>query len=171
VPKTSTRACRGCGRTLPLDGDHFRALNDSRTQRRYFTHKCKQCLRDDLARYREANPDWQRGKRKAANRRIKRRAMDAYGGKCACCGETELLFLAIDHIDGDGGKQRAEEGRGSSGSYFYRWLQDQGWPEGYRVLCFNCNFARHWNDGVCPHQQPVDEEGWRMTSSAHRRSR
>jgi len=33
----------------------------------------------------------------------------------------------------------------------YRWLKKQGYPKGYQVLCFNCNFASAW--GVCPHQE------------------
>lgn len=76
----------------------------------------------------------------------------AYGGKCACCGETEPLFLEIDHVNNDGGKHRREEvGRG--GTSMYSWLKQHGYPEGFQVLCRNCNYGKHRNGGVCPHKQ------------------
>src|SRR5262252_4538483 len=30
----------------------------------------------------------------------------AYGGECACCGETEPVFLTLDHVNGDGAAHR-----------------------------------------------------------------
>jgi hypothetical protein len=58
------------------------------------------------------------------------------GIKCALCGITDCDVLSIDHINGDGGKHRKEIGR--SGHSLYVWLIKQGFPEGYRVLCLNC---------------------------------
>jgi hypothetical protein len=34
----------------------------------------------------------------------------------------------------------------------YRWLISSGFPEGFRVLCHNCNQAIGLY-GFCPHQQ------------------
>lgn len=79
--------------------------------------------------------------------KLKSNCVNAYGGKCECCGETELIFLAIDHINGGGSKHRKEVG---AGEQFYRWLRNQKYPKGYRVLCHNCNWASHW--GICPHK-------------------
>jgi hypothetical protein len=73
-----------------------------------------------------------------------------YGGKCACCGETERLFLSIDHINNDGAKHRREV----PASSLYRWLKKNGYPEGFQVLCMNCNCGKARNGGVCPHQHP-----------------
>jgi hypothetical protein len=78
--------------------------------------------------------------------------MDAYGGRrCACCGETEFLFLSIDHIHGGGNRDRKEK-KVSGGLTFYRWLKRAGWPPGFQILCMNCQFGRKHNGGVCPHQ-------------------
>lgn len=89
--------------------------------------------------------------RHAGIRRKNRLAViEHYGGGCECCGETELAFLAIDHPKDDGKKERDQYGYGST---FYGWLIRNNFPEGYRVLCHNCNFGRHINGGVCPHQQ------------------
>ena len=77
----------------------------------------------------------------------------AYGGyKCACCGESERLFLSIDHIDNNGAEERKSGLYSGSGYSFYRWLRKFGFPAGYQVLCMNCQVGKHKNGGVCPHQ-------------------
>lgn len=74
----------------------------------------------------------------------------AYGGYvCACCGETELAFLCIDHINNDGAEHRRKIKR----RVIYRWLVANGFPPGYQVLCANCNQGKQLNGGVCPHQK------------------
>lgn len=74
-----------------------------------------------------------------------------YGGKCNCCGESIFEFLQIDHINGGGRKHRAEVG---SGTKFYRWLIRNGFPDGFQVLCANCNFGKG-QYGTCPHAKVV----------------
>jgi len=72
---------------------------------------------------------------------------------CACCGEQELLFLTIDHINNNGAQERKQLHNGKNiGSAFYDWLKKQGYPEGYQLLCFNCNLGKHRNKGICPHK-------------------
>jgi hypothetical protein len=66
--------------------------------------------------------------------------------KCNCCGEQEYKFLALDHINGDGNKHRKLIGRGG----LYQWIRNNHYPQGFQVLCHNCNFAKgHY--GKCPH--------------------
>ena len=70
--------------------------------------------------------------------------------ECACCGEKEFLFLSIDHINGGGNKHRKMTG-GTGGDHTYRWLVKNNFPEGFQVLCYNCNQAKgHY--GQCPHK-------------------
>ena len=66
--------------------------------------------------------------------------------KCACCRESHLEFLCMDHINNDGNKHRKEIGLIS----IVRWLKTNGYPEGFQVLCFNCNWAKA--RGGCPHK-------------------
>ncbi len=42
------------------------------------------------------------------------------------------------------------------GAHLYRWLRNQGWPQGFRILCHNCNMARGFY-GRCPHEQLLEE--------------
>lgn len=90
---------------------------------------------------------------KAHSAIVKDEVFQNYGGYiCRCCGETEKVFLSIDHINNDGAEHRRKlYGRnGSGGSRFYKWLRKHSFPEGFQVLCFNCNHAKRF--GVCPHQ-------------------
>jgi len=82
--------------------------------------------------------------------------IDGYGGKCVCCGVTRKEFLTIDHIDGNGYKQKKEIGVTDSNG-FYRWLRRNNYPEGFQVLCFNCNCGKR-NFSVCPHNKEVFEK-------------
>jgi hypothetical protein len=81
-------------------------------------------------------------------RKLRDEVFAAYGGyACACCGESTPEFLQIDHIDGSGGLRR----RMAGSNYLYKWLRARGYPEGFQVLCANCNIAKS-RYGVCPHQ-------------------
>lgn len=87
--------------------------------------------------------------------RLRLELVNAYGGRCACCGETTPEFLTVDHIDGNGAEHRRQLGVAKTfgGIPFYRWLKKQGYPQGNsQLLCMNCNLAKgHF--GVCPHQK------------------
>jgi hypothetical protein len=127
-------ACGRCGTLL---------TNDNWYARKYAIRVCKAC---ETSRH-------------AQKAKLERTMMiEAYGGKCICCGETIPEFLTIDHINNDGAKQRKEirpnkvrNGGGGSGVEFYRWLRKHGYPQdNYQLLCFNCNCAKGYF-GQCPH--------------------
>lgn len=71
-----------------------------------------------------------------------------YGSKCACCGEADKHFLSIDHVHNDGWKDRKE--RQTKG--MYSQVADQGFPDTFQILCYNCNMAKAHYGGMCPHQ-------------------
>ncbi len=74
---------------------------------------------------------------------------NAYGGHvCHCCGETEPLFLEIDHVQNNGNEMKKIHGVGTQ---FYRWLKVNNYPDGFQILCSNCNHGKHHNGGTCPH--------------------
>lgn len=64
---------------------------------------------------------------------------------CSRCGTTDLNSLCIDHIHNDGAAHRKLPGINSG---IYRWLTANGFPEGFQVLCYNCNWRKFL-------QQPV----------------
>jgi len=76
-------------------------------------------------------------------------AIEHYGGKCSCCGESRVEFLTFDHIGGGGAAHRKRE---TSAVNICAWLVTRGFPTGFRILCWNCNCAEHYSKG-CPHRK------------------
>lgn len=102
----------------------------------------KQSRKKSYDKYKSILP----GRNRARGQELKRIIMEGYGGKCVCCKISDLIFLTIDHIAGDGKKDRIN----SRNPYtLYRRLCKLNFPSGFQVLCFNCNFAKH--NGGCPH--------------------
>jgi len=72
---------------------------------------------------------------------------------CNCCGESNYGFLTLDHINSDGWKEKKKEYRRHAGWKSYKTLIDKGFPEGYQVLCYNCNCGRDKTPSkICPHK-------------------
>jgi hypothetical protein len=99
--------------------------------------------------YRKSNKETINLEVKARAAATKLDVMTTLGGKCVCCGEAELKFLNVDHINGVSEQEKASGYR--SGLKLYRRVQREGYPKAlYQVLCFNCNMAKGLF-GVCPH--------------------
>ena len=86
--------------------------------------------------------------------RSRLRVLIHYSGKppfCKCCREERIEFLSVDHTRG-GGRKHRKEIRGGAGS-FYRWLEKNNFPEGFTILCHNCNLSKGFY-GYCAHWFP-----------------
>lgn len=66
--------------------------------------------------------------------------------RCRACGESDLRFLALDHLNG-GGKAHKRE-IGGSGGYVYLWARKNGYPPIFQVLCHNCNTRKDSRTGT-----------------------
>lgn len=60
---------------------------------------------------------------------------------CAICQKDNIDILTIDHING-GGRKHLIAMKIKGGVRFYKYLKDNKFPEGYRVLCMNCNCSQ-----------------------------
>ena len=81
---------------------------------------------------------------------------------CRCCGESEIDFLAVDHIQGrkqmDSIPELAAIGYSSKlkQASLMRWIVDNNFlldleTDYFQILCHNCNHAKgHSNDNKCP---------------------
>lgn len=99
--------------------------------------------------YERRNPEKTKEWRRTSNKRLRMAALNHYSNndpKCACCAERTYEFLAIDHINGNGKEHRRQVGN----SNIYDALRKAGYPEGFQVLCHNCNSAKGFY-GQCPH--------------------
>ena len=120
---------------------------------------CKRIYhRQYVDRKRKLNPGLYNQKIRINQYKIKRQVMAHYGGnppKCACCGETEYRFLSLDHINGHGKQHRDSLKKNGGGIFLYRWLLNQNFPEGFQILCMNCNFAKNRHKKqFCPVHHP-----------------
>lgn len=172
------RTCKKCGIAKPET--QYEETNKERGWRR---HECKQCVlkraqdyaakskqqiynqeyyrenRDQIiARVNEwvaQNPEKRKRNALAHYYRMQDAAIKAYGGyRCACCGETQPMFICLDHVNNDGRAHRKEIGT-LGGAKLYKWLRDNNYPSGFQVLCMNCNHGKYRNGGVCPHKMTV----------------
>ncbi len=83
--------------------------------------------------------------------------MNKYGGQlCSICGYNDIRSLTIDHIF-SGGRKHREETTKRGGYSFYLWLRRNGYPEGYRVLCANCNMCIG-HHGFSPLEKTIDNQ-------------
>lgn len=107
---------------------------------------CRECVKADRRQRYAADPTRYKARNRAYwlthkeqfleyNRAVRRRALDAYGNRCACCGETTAEFLGIDHVNNDGEAHRRElKGYGRA---IYQWLAKEGFPQDgrFQLLC------------------------------------
>lgn len=105
-----------------------------------------------LEKYRKEHREHLNELHKLAARRNHEKVINFYGGKCACCGESRFEFLALDHINGDGGKLRKNGIHPKTGKGLYAWIIRNNYPDIFQLLCHNCNFAKGAY-GACPHEQ------------------
>lgn len=161
------RRCKKCGKAKALSDfpvydsssgarrHECQACNTARVEGWHTEHKAER-LAKARVRYRaDPSAHWTPERRARANVLAKKRLVELrtqvyerYGLKCGCCGESEPLFLTIDHVENDGKTMRKVHG---VGAYFYRWLLKHRPTKGYQVLCMNCNFGKARNGGKCPH--------------------
>ena len=109
--------------------------------RKYPAHKnkriCKSCIK---------NSSFNSNKLKKLKKSI---LVDHYSqGENCCekCGETDFDMLNIDHVNGGGVKHRKqmiEKGMGYGVTALFRYLRENNFPNGYRVLCENCNWLAY----------------------------
>lgn len=190
-------SCKNCRKIKTTE---YRAANDEKIKackhKHYLKNKDKiyakqkewvEKNRKHVQAYQQAwiseNRDKHNGYNRKRNARLKKQVMDAYGNKCACCGEDAPGFLTIDHVNNDGNDHRKRV----HGDKIYAEIIREEYPAKYQILCWNCNVGRHHNGGVCPHkslkvQRPsregvhssewkreAPEKGEDMVSSARRR--
>ena len=108
--------------------------------------------------YRERNKDRLSKDAKQYRLKIKIDVFTQYSKKlsnsdipcCRCCGFNDFLIaLEIDHKTN---RKNTSHKKGLFGYDMYRYLQKEGYPSGYQVLCANCNSAKS-DSGVCPHKR------------------
>lgn len=75
--------------------------------------------------------------------RIRLEAIEAYGGKCSCCGHEDITVLCFDHINGGGNAERRIDNVVQDVVKLAYRLKREGYPKDkFQLLCRNCNWAK-----------------------------
>lgn len=104
--------------------------------------KARDISRVASAKNRSENLALVREQARSHNERYRAKIRDFFGGKCVRCGFDDIRALQMDHIKGDGWKERKHQGgRGQSLNQRYREIMDNpdAAREKYQLLCANCN--------------------------------
>ena len=139
--------------TKKLDPEERLRRKKARDRAYYLKHydENKKRYRSHAETWRKENPEKSRAINRRARAKLRRTVIQAYGGKCACCGIDDWRFLSIDHVGNDGATHRKDPRFTSA--RIYRWLKKNKYPkDNFQVLCYNCNLAKAHFGGVCPHQ-------------------
>jgi hypothetical protein len=127
-------SCPTCG---PLKPEEYRTYTYGKV-----IYRCIECTKVRRKRHYANTAEETNRKSKGDRQILKAEVLSAYSdGKpcCVSCKETEIKFLVVDHIGGGGNIHRKKVRSG-----FYARLKKDGYPSGYRVLCFNCNW-KSWD--------------------------
>jgi hypothetical protein len=139
LPKPESRTCGGCNKNLPFTKDCFPVRKTSPWG---LNTRCRDC-------YNTAS----RSINKTYRDRVRLTVLGHYGKDgipmCRCCNEARIEFLSLDHIKGGG---REDRERHTNSQQLQIHLIRDGFPEGYRTLCHNCNMSLGIY-GYCPHER------------------
>lgn len=113
----------------------------------YICSPCRKVFNLKTSKWREINRCRLQGYRRKSRQKLRQRLLDAYGNKCACCGEKEEKFLVVDHKYNDGYLERKKY----PNTQMWRFIIKQNFPSRYQLLCYNCNMAKAFYGG-CPHK-------------------
>jgi hypothetical protein len=120
--------------------------NNAERQRQYYYEVVKK----DPNRVAKKNA-YERAYKKRIMAELREQLFTIYGNKCACCGESNPLFLTLDHINSD--RKQVDELLGLRNTV-QRYQEAISCADGtkYQILCYNCNLGRSLNGGICPHK-------------------
>jgi len=116
----------------------------------------KKCLKCKAERKRRNIENGYSKKRSDKNKTIFKVVVNHFSNetnKCACCGESNILFLTISHKNNDGYLHKKELGGGS----YYQKLFHSNFKTDREIIieCYNCNMSRTRTGGECAHKSYI----------------
>ena len=134
--------CKECKKRM--DRKHWQENKDkiNKQQRNYYSEN-KEKIGIRNKNYILKNMDKHREWGTKSRNKLKAEVFSHYcEGEIKCkCGVNNLYLLTIDHINGNGSEHRRKENI-KTGYGTYRWLKKNNYPNGFQVLCFNCQYLK-----------------------------
>ena len=142
--KNENKICTDCFIDLNVDNTNKYSFDSSK-------YVCITCEKQRAQRKYIDRKELIREQQRIYDLSCKQKTIDAYGGKCFCCGENIIEFLTVDRINNGAENHKTNDNK--SGGKLYRWLIKNNFPlEIYQILCYNCNCAKKLF-GYCPHNK------------------
>lgn len=102
--------------------------------------------------------DYVRQKKNEHDRKVRRelrfRVLRTLGNKCVRCGEDDWKCLCIDHVNGDGKKDRQINRHQATIPYYLSIIKEveQG-SQRFQILCANCNMRKMYENEEFPNKR------------------
>lgn len=110
---------------------------------RYHSGKCRECSNERNREYYSETRDIRRKHTNDKHKRDRIEFINAFGGRCVRCGETDWRALAVDHIHGGGNKDPHQR----QSKKWYAYVLSH--PELFQCLCANCNWIKRYEEEEC----------------------
>lgn len=154
-----TKICPKCNKALPINDFYLRnSVCRKPDARRSWCKFCAQAYRKELNTADPSRKTKESAIAKKSYKKNRKVAIEYYGGMCSCCGETQYEFLTFDHVNGKTEEDKKKPRHLMGGAYLYLWLKKNNYPEGFQILCYNCNCAKGYY-GQCPHKKEESQDG------------
>jgi len=161
IRKQTLKKCSFCGQFL--DRSNFK------TPKSHYCNVCREIVEQKAIAYRLQwkKDNWDRQKlyqkrnrmkpehkikaakwKRARGQIYRMRVLKHYSPdlKCIGCGFSDVRALTIDHIDGGGCAHRREIKVNHNAREFYRWIIKNNFPDGFQILCCNCQSIKRWEN-------------------------
>jgi hypothetical protein len=102
-------------------------------ERKRYREKHPEKVKIANAAYYQTHKDYYNNYYKPYRAKERELVFQHYGKVCSGCGISDYRVLTIDHTDGGGCAHRKR-----IKMPLYRWLIRNGFPNGFRTLCHNC---------------------------------
>lgn len=89
---------------------------------------------------------WQHKATKIYYEKQRTTIINALGGKCVHCGNSDYRVLQVDHINGGGVKEIKEKGQYKYRTDIIKMIEDGTVHTKYQLLCANCNWIKRYEN-------------------------
>ena len=137
-PCLEQKVCLDC--RTPLNNSNWYGYN-----RIHSKYLCKRCHTRRTLQYRKKEGRYYRERK--YRQKIRMMLLEILGGKCVRCGESDWRCLQIDHVKGNGFRER-KTAKSKGMNYTLQLLRrvQEGKGSQYQLLCANCNFRKRYEN-------------------------
>jgi len=133
--------CRCCKEYKPI----FEFSKNKNTKTGHYIY-CRECIsKKYFLKLNKEQPErirYKEGRRPVKARTIRTKIVDLLGAKCCRCGFSDVRALQIDHVLGNGCKERKTMSQSKLYGKIYNLIATKKDFGRYQILCANCNWIK-----------------------------